>query len=78
MSGSVLLMVLGIHLGSFKSHLIIFITPNRSSGPMKQKLPVLPPPLVATILLSVSVDLPSLDTSREWNHTASVLSTVAF
>lgn len=51
----------------------LFITPRRNTVPMKTVTP-LPPPPGTTQLLSLCVDLPVLDTSHKWKHTACGLS----
>lgn len=53
----------------------IFITLNRNSVLIKQyrPFPPSPQPLVTSILCAISVNLPILGTSYEWNHTSFVL-----
>lgn len=48
-----------------------FLTPNRNAVLIKQQLPtpLSPQPLISSHLLSISVTLPILDISCEWNHT---------
>ena len=52
---------------------LILITPRRSSIPMSRHTPIPCPSPTTTNPLSVSVDLPVLDVSHQWNHTLCVL-----
>lgn len=51
--------------------LVFFITLDGSPGPFKQSLPIspLPQPLQTTNLLSIPLNLLTLDTSCKWDHT---------
>ena len=56
-----------------------FLIPNRNSVPVKCQLLIsCSPSLITTTLLSLSINLPILSTSCQWNHTIFVLLCLAY